>query len=223
MIVDSRTVGAFQENAFLVVDEATNRAALIDPGADPDELIDMIERSGATLDAIWLTHGHLDHIGGISGVLRRYSVPVYMHPADLPLYLRGTTQAAIYGVPFEQPEPPDRSLAEGDTLNLGSLSFDVYHLPGHSPGHVVFRHGDVVFGGDVLFAGSRARRASSQLVASASSSIQSACRRRWRGCASWVTRRLFIPGTGRARRSVMSAPRMDSSTARRASLAANNV
>ena len=157
MIVDSRTVGAFQENAFLVVDEATNRAALIDPGADPDELIDMIERSGATLDAIWLTHGHLDHIGGISGVLRRYSVPVYMHPADLPLYLRGTTQAAIYGVPFEQPEPPDRSLAEGDTLNLGSLSFDVYHLPGHSPGHVVFRHGDVVFGGDVLFAGSIGR------------------------------------------------------------------
>lgn len=157
MIVDSRTVGAFQENAFLVVDEATNRAALIDPGADPDELIDMIGRSGATLDAIWLTHGHLDHIGGISGVLRRYSVPVYMHPADLPLYLRGTTQAAIYGVPFEQPEPPDRSLAEGDTLNLGSLSFDVYHLPGHSPGHVVFRHGDVVFGGDVLFAGSIGR------------------------------------------------------------------
>jgi hydroxyacylglutathione hydrolase len=157
VIVDSRTVGAFQENAFLVVDEATNRAVLIDPGANPEELIDMIERSGATLDAIWLTHGHLDHIGGIPGVLRRFSVPVYMHPADLPLYQRGMTQAAIYGVPFEQPEPPDRSLAEGDRLTLGSLSFDVHHLPGHSPGHVIFRHDDVVFGGDVLFAGSIGR------------------------------------------------------------------
>jgi hydroxyacylglutathione hydrolase len=157
VIVDSRTVGPFEENSYLVVDEATKRAALIDPGGEPDELIEMVRRSGATLEAIWLTHGHLDHIGGIAGVLRRYPVPVHMHAADLTLYLRGSQQAALYGVPFEQPESPDAELTDGDVLTLGSLAFEVTHLPGHSPGHVVLRHGDVVFGGDLLFAGSIGR------------------------------------------------------------------
>jgi glyoxylase-like metal-dependent hydrolase (beta-lactamase superfamily II) len=157
VIVDSRTVGAFGENSYLVVDEATNRAALIDPGDEPDELLEMVRRSGASLEAIWLTHGHLDHIGGIAGVRRAHPVPVHMHPADLPLYLNGERQAEMYGVSFEQPEPPDAELADGDTLSLGSLTFEVTHLPGHSPGHVVLRCGDVVFGGDLLFAGSIGR------------------------------------------------------------------
>lgn len=157
MIVESRTVGAFGENSYLVVDEATNRAALIDPGDEPDELLEMIRRSGAALEAIWLTHGHLDHIGGVAGVRRAHPVPVHLHPADLPLYLNGDNQARLYGVAFEQPEPPDAELADGDRLSLGSTTFEVIHLPGHSPGQVAFRSGDVVFGGDVLFAGSIGR------------------------------------------------------------------
>ena len=157
MKVDSRTVGAFEENSYLVVDEATKRAVLIDPGAEPERLVAMVRASGATLDAIWLTHGHLDHIGGIVGVREQWKVPVLMHPLDLPLYNRGAAQAAYYGIPFDQPEPPDAELADGDTPTVGSLSFDVIHLPGHSPGHVVFKHGETVFGGDLLFAGSIGR------------------------------------------------------------------
>ena len=87
MKFESRTVGPFAENTYLVVDDVRRIAAvLIDPGDEPERLIAMVARSGATLEAIWLTHGHLDHIGGIAGVLRAFEAPVHMHPADLPLY-----------------------------------------------------------------------------------------------------------------------------------------
>jgi hydroxyacylglutathione hydrolase len=151
------TVGPFQENAYLVIDDATNRAVMIDPGAEPERLIRMVRESGATLDAIWLTHAHLDHIGGIAGLTREFDVPVYLHREDLPLYIRGEEQAAAFGVEFEQPAPPTMELAEGDVVSVGDLRFDVLHTPGHAPGHVIFKHGDVVFGGDLLFNGSIGR------------------------------------------------------------------
>ncbi len=151
------TVGAFQENTYLVVDAATQRAVLVDPGAEPDVIIVMVERSGATVEAIWLTHAHLDHIGAVAGVKRRWDVPVYLHPADQPLYERAERQAAAYGLPFEQPAPPERALAEGDVLQVGDLQFTVHHTPGHSPGHVVFLGHGLMLGGDLLFAGSIGR------------------------------------------------------------------
>ncbi len=152
-----RAVGPFDENAYIVVDEATNRAVLIDPGAEPEQIVAMVRESGATLDAIWLTHAHLDHIGAIAGVRRQWKVPVHLHPDDLPLYERATDQAHVYGVAFEQPENPDVELSDGDVLHVGRLRFEVIHTPGHSPGHVVFRSEDMVFGGDLLFAGSIGR------------------------------------------------------------------
>lgn len=151
------TVGAFQENTYLVVDPATRRAILVDPGAEPDTLIALVESSGAVLEAIWLTHAHLDHVGGIVGVKRRWDVPVHLHPADRPLYDNAARQAAAYGLPFEQPGPPERELAEGDRLTVGGLTFAVRHTPGHAPGHCVFLGHGVMLGGDLLFAGSIGR------------------------------------------------------------------
>jgi len=155
--LESRVVGPFQENAYLAIDESTNRGVLIDPGDEPDVLVALVKESKAELEAIWLTHAHLDHIGGIAGVKRVWDVPVYLHAADLPVYARGEQQAALYGIPFEQPDEPDHFIADGDTLRVGSAEFSVMHTPGHSPGHVVLVHERTIIGGDLLFAGSIGR------------------------------------------------------------------
>lgn len=157
MKINWATVGPFAENAYLVTDEQVRHAVLIDPGDEPARLLQLIAASGATLTAIWLTHAHVDHIGGIAGVKRVWDVPVYLHPADQPVYDFGARAAAAYGIPFEPPPPPDHELAEGDTMTVGSLRFDVWHVPGHAPGHVIFLGNGVMLGGDLLFAGSIGR------------------------------------------------------------------
>jgi hydroxyacylglutathione hydrolase len=157
MIVSSLTVGPFSENTYLLVDEDSRKAVLVDPGDEGARIVDEVMRAGAELQAIWLTHAHLDHIGGIAAVLRKWKVPVHLHALDRPVYDRGAQQAAVYGVKFEAPPAPDIDLAEGDVLELGALRFDVLHLPGHAPGHVAFHGYGMLFSGDVLFAGSIGR------------------------------------------------------------------
>ena len=157
MIVTPLSVGAFQENCYLVADETRGVSALVDPGAEGDRIIEMVERSATTLQAIWITHAHVDHVGAIASVKRKWNVPVSLHPKDLPLYQRAGIQAQLYGIPFEEPPPPDSEFSEGQQLTLGSLTFEVNHRPGHAPGHVVLHGHGIALVGDCLFAGSIGR------------------------------------------------------------------
>ena len=158
MKIQRCTVGEFAENCYLVSDETTGQSVLIDPGAEGSRLVELIRNSGTTLQAIWLTHAHIDHIGAINDVRRAYPVDVYMHPLDEPYYSALSARAAVvYGVSWDQPDAPTSPLAEGDVMRCGDLSFDVLHVPGHAPGHVAFVGHGAALSGDLLFEGSIGR------------------------------------------------------------------
>lgn len=151
------TNGAFAENCYLVADPATGDAAIVDPGEEADRFLARLRREGWTLRAIWLTHGHVDHVAGVAAVRAATGAPVWLHPADRPLYDRAADQARAFGLACDPPPPPDRAFAGGEAVEVGGLRFDVLHTPGHSPGGVCLAGHGVAFVGDLLFAGSVGR------------------------------------------------------------------
>lgn len=157
MYVKTITVGAFQENSYLVVDDRSSRAVIVDPGSEGERLVKAIDRSGATLEAIWITHAHVDHVGAIAFVKRKWDVPIYLHPLDRRLYDAAGLQAQVYGLPFEEPPAPDHEFADGQQIKVGDAEMTVLHAPGHSPGHVVIHGNGIALVGDCLFAGSIGR------------------------------------------------------------------
>lgn len=154
MQVQIFALGMFQTNCYLLVDEASKEAVVIDPGQDPDALLSAIEEQGLKVVGIWLTHAHLDHIAGLGELKELTGAPIYIHELETgwltdPM-LNGSGRHPGY---FELITGPaaDRFLAHGDTLHLGAQEFDVRFAPGHTPGHVVFVTEGMVFAGDTLF------------------------------------------------------------------------
>ncbi len=157
MIVEQLTVGPLGENCWLLADEAAGEAVLVDPGDEAPRLLAAVAETGCALRAIWLTHAHFDHVGAVAAIKRLHDVPVYLHDADVPLYQNAAMAAQRFGLSVETPPPHDHALAEGDVMRCGAMSFTVWHLPGHAPGHVAFVGEGLCVSGDLLFEGSIGR------------------------------------------------------------------
>ena len=152
------TNGQFAQNCFLVGDEAKGVAALVDPGEEAGRFLAELRRRKWSLEAIWLTHAHIDHIMGVAAIRQAHpGVPIYLHAADRGLYAGLPEQGRWMGFRLEAPPPADRELVSGQTVQVGAVAFEVRHVPGHSPGHVAFVGHGVIIGGDVLFNGSIGR------------------------------------------------------------------
>lgn len=153
-------VTPFQQNCTLLWCEATKRAVVVDPGGDLPAIERAIAETGVTVDKIWLTHGHVDHVGGAAALKAKLNVPIEgPHRDDLFLLEQVVESARLFGIEGVANVTPDRFLDEGDRVEVGELTFDILHCPGHSPGSVVFinQAQRLAIGGDVLFAGSIGR------------------------------------------------------------------
>lgn len=147
-------VTPFRQNCTLIWDDETREAVLTDVGGDVPFLLEEIKKHDLKLTAIWLTHGHLDHVGGVVELRSHLDVPVWgPHSEDLFLLEELPRITAEYGFPVSPSFTPTRWLQEGDTLKVGKYVFDVLHAPGHTPGHVVFycKDAELLIAGDVLF------------------------------------------------------------------------
>jgi len=153
-------VTPFQQNCS-IVRAPSGKAAVVDPGGEPEKILDAARAFDAAIEQIWLTHGHLDHAGGAEAVKRETGAPIIgPHQEDTFWLDEIANHWAQYGHPgMGENCRPDRWLKDGDVLNLDGIEFRVVYTPGHTPGHVVIYNegARVAFVGDVLFAGSIGR------------------------------------------------------------------
>jgi glyoxylase-like metal-dependent hydrolase (beta-lactamase superfamily II) len=153
-------VTPFQQNCTLLWNEATKAGAVIDPGGDLDEIERAIAEIGMSVGKIILTHGHIDHAGGADELRERLKVKIEgPHQADAFLLKNLEKQGATYGIAGCRNVTPDRFFEEGETVEIGGHTFEIFHCPGHSPGSLVYFNRAQRFAlvGDVIFQGSIGR------------------------------------------------------------------
>jgi len=154
-------VTPFQQNCAILFDEAEKKGVVVDPGGEVERIIEALDKNGIGIEAIWITHGHIDHAGGAMDLKDALGVEIIgPHRDDEPLLSNLEAQAVRFGLDGAVRNcVPDRFLEEGDTVSFGEHSFRVLHCPGHAPGHVVFYNEAAKFAhvGDVLFHGSIGR------------------------------------------------------------------
>jgi glyoxylase-like metal-dependent hydrolase (beta-lactamase superfamily II) len=153
-------VTPFEQNCSLLWCDETMRAAVVDPGGDIRRILAAVEKRGVQVERILVTHGHIDHAGGVAELAERLAVPVEGPHEDDRFWIDGMPQQALtFGFPDVRSFTPDRWLKQGDTVRFGQVEMQVLHCPGHTPGHVVFfcDAARLAVVGDVLFRGSVGR------------------------------------------------------------------
>lgn len=141
------TLGDYQTNCYILYDEASPNCVIIDPGYEPRRVLEAVKALGKTVEAILLTHGHFDHVGGVKSIAEQTGCRVYICREELklpPYYTNGT----LYYT---------HCYADGDVLQVAGLEVTVMHTPGHTPGSVCLMVEDTIFTGDTLFRGSCGR------------------------------------------------------------------
>lgn len=153
-------VTAFQQNATLLWCEQTREAAIVDPGGEPERILARVAALALVPRYVLLTHGHLDHVGASAEVARRLGVPIWGPQSEDAFWIDALAQqCAMFGFPPVEPFLPERWLESGERIELGGVTLEVLHCPGHTPGHLVYYDpaSQLAQVGDVLFQGSIGR------------------------------------------------------------------
>ena len=150
MLIKTLPVGELETNCYVVTNEKTLHCAVIDPGDESNTILDYLEDNHLICDAIFLTHGHYDHVGAVPALAEETGATVYMNQRD------DAKEMHSFHFPFSLPEN-GRYYDEGDCVNAAGIDFLVYATPGHTPGSVCLQAEDALFTGDTLFRGSCGR------------------------------------------------------------------
>ncbi len=151
-------VGVFQENCYILASSKTKEAIAIDPGDEPERVLELAKDMGVHIKLIASSHAHHDHVWAVHGVQEKTGAPFLLHASDVPLLEQGAKmRAQMMGNEEEPPPKPDGLVAEGDTVGVAGLDLKVLHTPGHSPGSVSYYVNGLLFSGDTLFRGSIGR------------------------------------------------------------------
>lgn len=157
MIVRRLAVGPLEANCFLIGDEDSRKAMVIDPGDEPDRIMAVVKDGNLSVEYIVCTHAHFDHVGAVPDIKGETGAKIIIHKDELQIYQGARDMAAFWGYDISPLPEPDRLVEDGDEIRLGALSFRVLHTPGHSPGGMCLFGAGAVVTGDTLFAGAVGR------------------------------------------------------------------
>lgn len=157
MILARIVVGPLEVNCYILADENTGDAVVIDPGADAEDILRVVLEKNLKVRYIINTHAHFDHVGANARIKQETGAEILMHEADADMLEGAVDQAAFFGSRILPPPTPDRYVKDGDSVSAGGITLAVLHTPGHSRGGICLLADGMVFTGDSLFAGSIGR------------------------------------------------------------------